>query len=152
MFAGSCFQKSRRVHQLVRKLQEWESLLNVFRIHVEMPRGGELSKTCAPEPPAGRFPKFLLPRAAGRTQKLKTQLSLPSPTPVRVVGGEWKSGGSRWNQDFPDLHMAASQAWVCQSATGTPQISFNFQKSHLTKPKLLTLSWHKVVQITINSL
>ena len=29
------------------------------------------TKTRAPEPPAGRFPKFLLPRAAGRTQKLK---------------------------------------------------------------------------------
>ena len=84
---------SRRVHQLVRKLQEWESLLNVFRIHVEMPRGGQLSKTCAPEPPAGRFPKFLLPRAAGRTQKLKFDLCIPSPMPVRVVGGEWKPAG-----------------------------------------------------------
>ena len=62
-------------------------------------------KTRAAEPPAGRFPKFLLPRAAGRTQKLKLQLSLPSPTPVRVVGGEWKSVGSRWNQDFQVLHM-----------------------------------------------
>ena len=63
------------------------------------------TKTRAPEPPAGRFPKFLLPRAAGRTQKLKFMLSTPSPTPVRVVGGEWKSGASRWNQDFPGLHM-----------------------------------------------
>ena len=119
--ACSLVVASRRVHQLVRKLQEWESLLNVFRIHVEMPRGGQLSKTRAPEPPAGRFPKFLLPRAAGRTQKLKYDLCIPSPTPVRVVGGEWKSVGSRWNQDFPGLHMAASQAQVCQSAAGAPQ-------------------------------
>ena len=63
------------------------------------------TKTRAPEPPAGRFPKFLLPRVAGRPRKLKFTLSIPSPTPVRVVGGEWKSGGSRWNQNFQGLHM-----------------------------------------------
>ena len=59
---------------------------------MEMPRGGQLSKTRAPEPPAGRFPKFLLPRAAGGPQKLKFALSPPSPTLVRVVGGEWNTG------------------------------------------------------------
>ena len=75
--------------------------LSLVRFHLE---AGQ-TKTSTPEPPAGSFPKFLLPRAAGRTQKLKFNLSLPSPTPVRVVGGEWKSLGSRWNQDFQVLHM-----------------------------------------------
>ena len=56
------------------------------------------------------------------TQKLKYILSIPSPMPVRVVGGEWKSGGSRWNQDFQGLHMADSQARVCQLAAGAPQL------------------------------
>ena len=68
------------------------------------------TKLCAPEPPMGRFPKFLLPQASGRPRELKLQLSLPSPTPVRVVGGEWKSVGSRWNQDFPGLHMGFAGA------------------------------------------
>ena len=75
--------------------------LAVVRFHLE----ARQTKICAPEPPAGRFPKFLLPRAAGRTQVYSSPESPPSPTPVRVVGGEWKSVGSRWNQDFPGLHM-----------------------------------------------
>jgi len=98
--------------------QKWESQVWPWIcFHLE----ARQTKTRAPEPPAGRFPKFLLPRAAGRTQKLKFDLSISSPTPVRVVGGEWKSGGSRWNQDFPGLHMAVPQAQVCQLAAGAPQ-------------------------------
>ena len=81
---------------------KWESQVwPLICFHLEAPK----TKTRAPEPPAGRFPKFLLPRAAGSTQKLKCTLSILSPTPVRVVGGEWKSLGSRWNQDFQVLHM-----------------------------------------------
>ena len=64
------------------------------------------TKTRAPEPPAGRFPKFLLPRAAGRPQKLKFILSGSSPTLVRVVGGEWNSGIPAGSSNFPGLHMA----------------------------------------------
>ena len=63
------------------------------------------TKTCAPEPPAGRFPKFLLPRAAGRPRELKFTLSVSSPTLVRVVGGEWNSGLPGGSSDFPGLHM-----------------------------------------------
>ena len=62
-----------------------------FRLHVEVPRGGQLLKTSAPEPPEGRFPKFLLPRAAGRPQEFKCTKALQSPMLVRVVGREWNS-------------------------------------------------------------
>ena len=76
-----------------------------FRLHVEVPRGGQLLKTRAPEPPAGRFPKFLLPRAAGRPQKLKCTKSLQSPMLVRVVGREWNSGVPGGTKIFRRPHI-----------------------------------------------
>ena len=76
-----------------------------FRLHVEVPRGGQLLKTCAPEPPAGRFPKFLLPRAAGRPQKLKCTKGIQSPMLVRVVGREWNSGVPGGTKIFRKPHI-----------------------------------------------
>ena len=78
-----------------------------FRLHVEVPRGGQLLKTSAPEPPAGRFPKFLLPRAAGRPQEFKDTKALQSPILVRVIGREWNSGVPGGIKIFPGPPMAA---------------------------------------------
>ena len=50
------------------------------------------TKTCAPEPPAGRFPKFLVPQAAGSPQELKFTLSLQSTKMAGVVRIEWNLG------------------------------------------------------------
>ena len=76
--------------------------LSLVRFHLE---AGQ-TKTCAPEPPAGRFPKFLLPRAAGRPQKLKFDLCIPSPTLLRVVGGEWSLEIPGGSSNFRGLRMA----------------------------------------------
>ena len=51
----------------------------------------------APEPPVGRFPTRLLPRAAGHPRKLNCHLSGSSLTLAKIVGREWKfmnPGGS----------------------------------------------------------
>ena len=72
---------------------------------MEVPRGGQLLKTRAPEPPAGRFPKFLLPRAAGRPQKLKCTKGIQSPMLVRVVGREWNSGVPGGTKIFRRPHI-----------------------------------------------
>ena len=61
---------------------------SLVRFHLE---AGQ-TKMCAPEPPAGRFPKFLLPRAAGRPRELKFTLSLQSTKMVGVVRIEWNLG------------------------------------------------------------
>ena len=71
------------------------------------PLGGRLTKTSAPEPHAGRFPKFLLPRAAGRPQKFKPTKAIQSPMLVRVIGREWNSGVPGGSLTFPGLPMAA---------------------------------------------
>ena len=55
-------------------------------------------KTSSTEPAAGRFPTFLLPRAAGRPQEFKPTKAAKSPMLVRVVGREWTSrvpGGTK---------------------------------------------------------
>ena len=44
----------------------------------------------APEPPVGRFPTRLLPRAAGHPRKLNCHLSGSSLTLAKIVGREWK--------------------------------------------------------------
>ena len=76
--------------------------LSLVRFHLE---AGQ-TKTCAPEPPAGRFPKFLFPRAVGCPQKLKYELSISSPTQVKVVGGEWIFGTPGGIQIFQVFVMA----------------------------------------------
>ena len=109
-------------HSATRQLDNTRCMMisgSTWKCHVE----GQLTKTRVSEPPAGRFPKFLLPRAAGRPQKLKNTLSIPSPTLVRVVGGERISGASRWNSNFPGLHMAAGTHPSKQLAARAPQKS-----------------------------
>ena len=96
--------------------------LSLVRFHLE---AGQ-TKTCAPEPPAGRFPKFLLPRAAGRPQKLKFDLCIPSPTLLRVVGGEWSLEVPAGISNFPGLHMAD---WYAPGYA-------NWQQGHHNNPYL----------------
>ena len=77
----------RVTHSATRKLDNTPYILisgSTWKCHVE----GQLTKTRVSEPPAGRFPKFLLPWAAGRPQDVKPTKSILSPMLVRVVGRE----------------------------------------------------------------
>ena len=88
------------------------SLHSDFWLHVEMPRG-QFQKTRVSEPPAGRFPKFLLPWAAGRPQKLKYTKAPQSPMLVRVVGREQCAGLPGGTKIFRIPHIGFAGP-VCQ--------------------------------------
>ena len=114
------------MHQLVRKLQEWESLLNVFRIHVEplicFHLEAPKTKTRAPEPPAGRFPKFLLPRAAGRPRELKFTVSVLLTEGAGVVRIDWNLGLREIMNFFRTSHIGFAGPGLTIGGRGAAKI------------------------------
>ena len=76
--------------------------------------------------PLESFPKFLLPRAAGRPRKLKFKLSKPSPTLARVVGRVWKSGTPGGRLHFPGPHL--SRKWRVKRPPTVPVLEIRRNK------------------------